>query len=143
MSLNGFSVGRDIALNIQTPTGGLSLNLITKFSAKPETTDKKVKGIDGRTRHLSFPDGWSGSFEVERQDSTIDDFFAAQEASYYNGKSVTASTITETITEASGAVSQYQFTGVIFTYDDAGDWSGDDSVKQKIKFYAETRIKVA
>jgi hypothetical protein len=143
MPLNGFSVGRDIATNIQTPTGSLNLSLITKFSAKPETTDKKIKGIDGRTRHLIFPDGWTGSFEVERQDSTVDDFFAAQEASYFAGQNLLPSTITETITEVSGATTQYQFTGVILKLDDAGDWAGDDSVKQKITFMAETRIKLA
>jgi hypothetical protein len=143
MPLNGFSVGRDIATNIQTPTGTLALSLITKFTSKPETTDKKVKGIDGRTRHLIFPDGWTGSFEVERQDSTIDDFFAAQEADYYAGLNLLSSTITETITESDGSTSQYMYVGVIFKLDDAGDWAGDETVKQKISFMAEQRIKVA
>jgi hypothetical protein len=143
MPLNGFSVGRDIATNIQTPSGALPLALITKFTSKPETTDKKVKGLDGRTRHLIFPDGWTGSFEVERMDSTVDDFFAAQEAGYYAGLDLLPSTITETITEASGATTQYQFNGVILKLDDAGDWEGDNTVKQKISFMAETRIKVA
>lgn len=143
MPLNGFSVGRDIATNIQTPTGSLVLSLITKFSAKPETTDKKVKGLDGVTRHLIFPDGWTGDFEVERQDSNVDDFFAAQEANYYAGQNLLPSTITETITEVSGATTQYQFSGVILKLVDAGDWEGDNTVKQKLTFFAETRIKVA
>jgi hypothetical protein len=142
MPLNGFTIGRDLSVNIQTPNGALPLSLITKFTAKPDITDVKVKGLDGRTRHLTFPDGWSGSFEVERQDSTLDDFFASQEANYYAGFDLTGSTITETITEASGVVSQYQFVGVIFKLDDAGDWEGDKTVKQKLSFVAEQRIKL-
>jgi len=143
MPLNGFTVGRDVSTSISTPTGTLALSLITKFTAKPDTTDKKIKGLDGRTRHLIFPDGWTGSFEVERQNSQIDDFFAAQESNYYAGLNLLPSTITETINEVDGSVSQYQFVGVIFKLDDAGDFAGDESVKQKVTFMAETRIKLA
>jgi hypothetical protein len=142
MPLNGFTVGRDLALNVQTPNGALSLTGLTKFTAKPDNKDQKLTLMSGRTVHLVFPDGWSGSFEVERIDSTFDDFFAAQEANYYAGLDLLPSTITETITEASGAVSQYQFVGVIFKLDDAGDWAGDATVKQKLSFVAEQRIKL-
>ncbi|WP_118181301.1 hypothetical protein [Paraburkholderia phosphatilytica] len=143
MPLNGFTVGRDLAVNIQTSTGPMSLSLITKFTARPETTDVKVKGLDGRTRHLIFPDGWAGSFEVERQDATIDTFIALQEANYYAGMNLEASTITETITEVDGSVSQFIYTGVIFKLDDAGDWAGDATVKQKLAFVAETRVQLS
>ncbi|WP_416052753.1 hypothetical protein [Cupriavidus basilensis] len=143
MPLNGFSVGRDISTNIQTPTGLLPLPGLTKFSAKPETTVKKVKLINGRTKTLIFPDGWAGSFEVERMNGDIDTFFAAQEANYYAGQNLLPSSITETITEADGSTSQYQYTGVILKLDDSGDWAGDETVKQKLSFTAETRIKVA
>jgi hypothetical protein len=142
MPLNGFTVGRDLSVNIQTPNGALPLTGLTKFTAKPDTTDVKVKLVNGRTQHLIFPDGWSGSFEVERVDSTLDDFFANQEANYYAGFDLNSSTITETITETSGVVSQYQFVGVIFKLDDAGDFAGDATVKQKLSFVAEQRIKL-
>jgi hypothetical protein len=142
MPLNGFTIGRDLSVNIQTPNGPLNLALVTKFTAKPDITDVKVKGLDGRTRHLRFPDGWSGSFEVERQDSTLDDYFASEEANFYAGLDLAPSTITETITEASGVVSQYQFVGVIFKLEDAGDFAGDATVKQKLSFVAEQRIKL-
>jgi hypothetical protein len=143
MPINGFSAGRDIAVNIQTPTGPLELSLVTKFTSKPENTDVKVKGMDGRTRNLRFPNGWSGSFEIERQDSTVDDYFALDEASYYAGVNIQSSTITETITDPDGSVSQYQFVGVMFKLDDAGSWEGDKTVKQKISFVAEQRIKLS
>lgn len=143
MPLNGFSVGRDISTSIQTPSGLLDLPGLTKFTSKPETTDKKVKLINGRTKHLIFPDGWVGSFEVERMNGDIDDYFAAQEANYFAGQNLLPSSITETITEPDGSTSQYQYTGVILRLDDAGDWAGDETIKQKISFMAETRIKVA
>jgi hypothetical protein len=143
MPLNSFSVGRDVALDIVTPTGPIRFNLITKFMSKQDITDKKIKGIDGITRHLRFPDGWSGSFDVERQDATADKYFAQVEANYYAGQNEVPCTITETITEPDGSVSQWRYVNVLLKYADAGEWKGDDSVKQKIDFVAARRLQVS
>lgn len=143
MPLNGFSVGKDVSTNINTPTGPLNLGLVTSFEAKPEYVKKKVKGLDGVTRHLNFPDGWVGNIEVERQDSTLDDYAAAYEAGYYNGQDAELSSLTQSITEEAGNVTQYQFIGVQLLLDDAGKWSGDETVKQKVSFTAQQRIKLA
>lgn len=143
MPVNGFSVGRDVTLTIISPSGPLNFSLITNFHSKPEQTEKKVKGIDGITRHVRFPDGWSGGFDIEREDSTVDDYFADLEANYYAGLNELPCSITETIAEASGAVSQYRYVNVLLKLDDAGAWSGDETVKQKISFVASQRQKVA
>ncbi|HCA26554.1 MAG TPA: hypothetical protein DEP05_02745 [Betaproteobacteria bacterium] len=143
MSVNGFSVGRDISLDIVGPDGPLRFGLITSFTTKPDMVDHKVKGLDGITQHVRFYDGWSGSFEIERQGSMVDDYFAQLEADYYAGKSESNCTLTETITETSGAVSQYRYLGVLLKLDDAGAWKGDSTVKQKIAFMASRREKVA
>ena len=143
MPLNGFSVGRDIALDIVTQNGPVTLSLITKFQSKPETSDVKIKGLDGVTRHLRFPNGWTGTFDVSRQDSTLDDLFAGIEAGYYAGLNELPGTITETISEASGAVTQYRYIGVLLTLEDAGEWEGDKAITQKLKFMAEQRVKVS
>jgi hypothetical protein len=143
MPLNGFSVGRDISLDIIGPSGPLRFNLITGFNSKPDITDQKIKGLDGITRHVRFPDGWSGSFDITRSDSTIDDYFAQLEANYYAGLNEQPITITETITEVSGAVTQYRYLQVLLKLDDAGQWQGDQAVKQKLSFVAARRVKVA
>lgn len=143
MPVNGFTVGRDVSLDIIGPSGPLRFSLITGFSAKPDITDQKIKGLDGITRHVRFPDGWSGSLEIERENSLVDDYFADLEANYYAGLNEKAATITETITEVSGAVSQYQYVGVLFKLDDAGDYKGDATVKQKLSFVASRRLKVS
>jgi hypothetical protein len=143
MPINGFSVGRDQSITINTPFGVLAPSLITKFDSKQEHTEKKVKGIDGRVRSVVFPDGWTGTLEVDRQNSGLDDFFAQLEAAYYAGQNITTSTITQSIVEVSGAVSQYQYIGVNFKFDDAGGWQQDDTVHQKLSFIAEQRVKLA
>jgi hypothetical protein len=143
MPVNSFSVGRDVSLDIIASTGPLRFSLITGFNSKPDITDSKIKGLDGITRHVRFPDGWSGGFSIERQDSTVDDYFAQLEANYYAGLNEQPVTITETITEVSGAVTQYRYMMVLLKLDDAGSWEGDKSVKQKISFMAARRLKVA
>jgi hypothetical protein len=136
-------VGRDVSLTIVTGSGPLNLNLITAFRSKPDMAEVKVKGLDGLTRHARFYDGWSGGFDVERQDSTVDDYFAQLEANYYQGISEQPATITETITEPNGAVTQYRYMQVLLKLDNAGEWKGDSTVKQQISFVAAQRRKIA
>lgn len=143
MPLNGYSVGRDVSLDIIGPQGPLRINQIVAFTRKPDITDQKIKGLDGITRHLRFPDGWSGSMDIERQDSTVDDYFSQLEANYYAGLNEAPITITETITEVNGSVTQYRYLQVLLALEDAGDWKGDASVKQKIRFMAARRVKVS
>jgi len=143
MPQNGFTVGRDVTVNINTPNGPLTIALVTDFDKKPNTNEKKIKGIDGIRRTVFIPDGWDGTFEVERKDSVVDDYFAKLEADYYSGIGTGPSTITETITEPSGQVSQYRYTGVMFRLDEAGSAKGDDTVQMKISWAAERRIKVS
>lgn len=119
MPINGFSVSRDLSVTISTSDGTLSPTLITNFQSKQDTTEKKVKGIDGRVRNVVFPDGWSGSFDFDRQDSSLDDFFAGLEANYFAGADIGTGTVTQTIANPDGSVSQYQYTGVSLKYDDS------------------------
>lgn len=143
MPQNNFSVGRDVTLNIIGQSGPLRFNLITGFSADQKTTDKSVKGLDGITRFMRFFDGWAGSFSIERQDSTADDYFTQLEANYYSGLAEQSISITETIQEVSGAISQYRYLGVLLSLASGGAWSGDDTVKQTINFVAARRVKVS
>lgn len=143
MPVNGFSVGRDLSVSIMTPAGALRPDLITAFSAKPDTVEIKTKGLDGVTRHLRFPDGWSGSMMVDRKNGVLDSYFADVEANYYAGLDEKASQITQTIAEADGSVSQYRFVGVLLTLTDGGEWAGAKQVSQSVSFVAERRVKVA
>lgn len=143
MPVNNFSVGRDVSLDIVGPSGPIRFSLITNFNSKQASKENTVKGIDGITRPVRFFDGWTGSFSVERQDSTVDDYFTQLENNYYAGINEGSVTITETITEPNGAITQYRYTGVLLKLDDAGSWAADNTVKQSISFMASRRLKVA
>jgi hypothetical protein len=142
MPINGFSVGRDIALDITGAEGPLRLGLITKFSSKPEMTEEKIKGLDGVVRHVRFPEGWSGTFEIERQNALLDQYFAQLEDDYYAGANESPCTITETIIEPTGELSQYRYEGVLLKLEEAGDWEGAKTVKQRLSFVASRRKRI-
>ena len=143
MPVNDYSVGRDVTVNINTPTGSLRLSTITGFQSMPNVEKGEVKGLDGKRRPLVFPNGWNGKFDVARQDDTLDAYWAQVEANYYAGQDIGKGTVTETITEANGAVSQYKYLGCIFILEQAGDWKGNSDVPQVLSFEAQQRVKVA
>jgi hypothetical protein len=143
MPLNNYSVGRDVTLTIVTGSGPLVLTGVTGFKSKQETVDVESRGIDGKTRHIIFPVGWTGGFMIDRRDSTIDDYFAQLEANYYLGLNTQPIGITESIVETAGNVTQYRYTRVLLKLVDAGEWGGDKLVKMSLDFVAEQRIKIA
>lgn len=144
MPINGFTVGRDVGLTIVAGNGqALTLNLITGFQSRQDTIDVKIKGLDGVTRFLRFFDAWSGSFTLERQDSTLDDYFCQLEANFYQGQNEQSASITETVQEVSGALTQYRYKNVLLKLDDAGEYRGDQSVKQTMSFVSHRRVKIA
>jgi hypothetical protein len=143
MPVNGFTVGRDVSIVINGPSGPITLNGITEFMAKGVYTTLKSKPLNGEPIHGYIPDGWEISFKLDRMDSGVDDLAAAFESGYYNGDNQPAGTINESIQESSGAISKYRFTGFVMKVDNPGDFSGDKKVEQSLSGLASRRKKVA
>lgn len=142
MPVNGFSIGRDCVLNVITPSGPLRFPLLNSFEANPDLSDEKRVALDGITRHAVFHEGWSGSLSFDRSDNNFEDYWAQVESDYYAGLNNASATIIETITEVNGAVSQYQFTGVVLK-PKFGEWAGNKVVTNGCAFMATRRIKLA
>lgn len=144
MPVNGYTVGRDIKVTLITSLGTVaSFAVRTGFSKKQETNDVKVKRADGIVDHVVIPDGWTGTLDYDRGDSTIDDYFANLETAYYAGTNIASGSIVETITENDGSVSQYTYTGVQMKLSDGGSQTGDNTLKMKIDWMASRRKKTA
>lgn len=143
MPINGYSVGRDVTLKVVL-SGGRTLSIpgLTNFKKKPDLSDQKVMRMDGRVDHLVFPGGWSGSFELDRTDDSVDTFMADYENAYYNNQNMQAATLTETIIETDGTASRFRYTGVMLKPTDMGDAAGDKTIKQTVEFLASRRLKV-
>lgn len=138
----GYTVGRDIAVDINTPAGKLRIPKIISFDSKPQVATQKITPLNGVTDEIQIPTGWHGTITAERMDATLDDFWAKWEDNYYNGIDQPRGTITETITEANGTVSVFRYEGVSFHLTDAGNKQGEKTVNQTLSWTANRRKKV-
>jgi hypothetical protein len=137
-----YNTGRDISVDVTGPNGIINLSIVTDFSRKQDVTKLKSAGLDGFTRHYNVPDGWSGSLTLDRANRSLDDLIAAYETAYYAGSSRVQGTITETIQEVDGSISQWRYTLVEFECPNAGDWKKDSKVEPKLDWVATRRIAV-
>lgn len=142
MASNTFSVGRDCQLVLMGPYGRIDLTHVTGFEARQLTAAVRVDRIDGTQLAAELPKGWEGHFEMERGGSAVDDFAARVEAAFHAGQPVAAGTLYQYVTEADGSVSTYQFDGAVFKLAHAGHWKGDQSVKQRLEFFAGSRRRI-
>lgn len=145
MPINSQSIGKDVSLDIYTSRGSLNIPAaaITNFTSQPQTTSTASKGLDGETRNAVFPDGWQGTFEIDRLSSVLDLFWADYEADYHAGVNLMPGTITETIREPDGSVSQFRYTKVVLNFTNAGSKQANQLVKQTMSFMASRRLKVS
>lgn len=140
---NGFNLGSDTNLDVIGPKGTIRLSILTSFDPKALYKDLDSVAIDGTNRFFPVPAGHEGAFELDRADNVIDDFLASNEADFYAGLAQSTMTITQTIRELSGAVSQYQYTGVTLKVTDRGAWKGVQKVNVKVSFKASFFKKLA
>ena len=142
MSFTSFSIGRDTQLVVMGPTGRVDLTHVTGFEARQITQSVRVDRLDGTTLGTELPKGWEGTFELERGSSAVDDFIAAMEQQYFNGGASTPGTMYQYINETDGSVSTYEYDIVTFKLISAGQWRGDNAVKQKLEFFAARRRRI-
>jgi hypothetical protein len=142
---NSFNTGRDgYQLTIISATlGKITFNGITSFETKPTVVKLKSVALDGRIRHRTIPDGHTGTIELDRQDASFDTYFAGVEANFFAGLPPDAIFITHTIQELDGSTSQWQYTDIALTPEDAGTWKGQDKVTEKMTFEAGRKIQLS
>jgi hypothetical protein len=142
MPSNTFSIGRDCQLVVMGPFGRVDLTHVTGFESHQMTVPIRIDRIDGTQLAAELPKGWEGLFEVERGSSAVDDFIARIEATYLANGAVPSGTLYQYVQEVDGSTSTYQYEGVVFKLSQAGAWRGDQSVKQRLDFFAAKRKRV-
>jgi len=142
MGANSFNVGRDGAqLTIRDSIQGtVNFNGMISFDTKPRTKKLESETIDGETRFRSLPNGHEGTFEFDREDSSVTDYFANKEANFFANLPPEDVFITHTINNMNGTVSQHQYIGVDLALDDDGTYKGLDKVVQKVSWRASHKI---
>jgi hypothetical protein len=144
MPLNSINVGRDTTIVISDPTSGgnPAIAYVLSFDTKQDHTRLKSKGLDGTVRNAVEPEGWSGKIMLDRANQNLDVLFTILENAYYSGTNILPQTITQTIQESDGTISQWQFVGCAISYDEAGDWQNGKFISQSIGWCAAKRIRL-
>ena len=136
----GFNTGRDLTLVLIAGDGSqVDLTNITQWDTRQKATDVAVKRLDGLRLHGMLPDGWEGTFTIERLNGTLDDLFAAQEVQWLDGGIIQNATMYQYVIELDSSTSTYEFTNVAMKLDNAGDYSADKTVAQKVSWAATRR----
>jgi hypothetical protein len=145
MGVNSFNVGRDGAqLTIfDSIQGQVDFNGQIGFDTKARTKELESETINGDTIFRNVPNGHEGTFEFDRQDASVSSYFANKEAAFFAQLPPSQAVITQTISELSGTVSQFQYIGVELKLDDDGSWKGLDKVVQRVSWKASKKIQVA
>lgn len=138
-----FNVGRDCSLVLMGPFGRVDLKQIVGFQARQEVKKPRINPLNAPPIERHLPGGWTGTFEIDRADSTGDDLAANIEAGFWNGQQIAISTMYQYIAELDGSTSTYQFNTVALNLSDAGHWQQETQVKQTVEFFASTRRRVS
>lgn len=144
MPAQEFNIGSDWTIDIFDPLqGGVqTFQLITGFSKRQTTNRITSRGLDGVRRDYDIPDGWEGTVTFDRGSSALDDYFARREQAHYDGTVIPPCSITETIREVGGGITQWRYTNVTLTMSQGGEARGDAKVEQTVDYVASRRIKV-
>lgn len=141
MPQKGITLGPDCTLTIQDANGAIiSMAVIQDFESMPEVENRKVPFLDGNVVPLSFQQGYKGSFHVVREDATLDRYFALKETAYYNKADIPSATITQSVTESDGSITQYQYIQCDLTLTDAGKYTNNAEIIQAVSFEAKRRL---
>ena len=143
MPTTTFNIGRDSSLVLIAPTGQrIDLSIVTGFESKQAVHQLRVRPLTGPPQGADIPDGWNGSFEVERGSSAADDLISTIESGFWAGGTIGTGQVFQYIQEVNGSQSTYQYDGVTLHLSEAGNYKADATVKQTISFFASTRKRV-
>jgi len=144
LPIQNFSLGHDVTVTIyDNNTNSLvSFPAQTGWQANPIYKNLKSSPLNSFPIYAEVPDGWRGSFDFDRTNNTIDVYFANFEAAYWAGGNPLDGSITETIQEDDGTVTQFVYVGVSMRLANSGQWRSGEKVSQRIDWSCSTRQRI-
>lgn len=140
---NTFNLGKNCQVVLIAPSGAqVNLGIVEGFEAKQTAHNLTVRPLNGPPQFMMLPDGWTGSFMIERANSAADDLLSSIEQGYWATGVIGYGQVFQYVLELDGSTSTYQFDGVALHLSEAGNWKADASVKQTVSFTASTRKRV-
>lgn len=145
MSVNLMNVGVDYSFSFYDSLSGTLIDLgdVQNVTVGAQKHDIKSMPYNNVPRYGYVPDGYRISFTITRVASTLEDFMVTYSANFNAGNVLPAGYLNETIKNADGTVSRYQYTNFVVFLTDHGDVSRDKVVTMKFEGMASDKISIA
>jgi hypothetical protein len=145
MPLNGMSVGSDFNFGFYDANSGSLINMgdVQNVVITKQKHDIATRPYNAVPRFSYVPDGYHITFTVTRSVSTLEDFQITIDQKFNNGDVVQPGYLNETIQNADGTISRYQYTNFCFVLTDHGDVSREKVVTIKGEGKASDKIPLA
>lgn len=139
---NPFNVGRDCKVTLLW--GGLRVDMptVTGFQAQQNTHQISSTPLNSVPKFVDIENGWRGSFNVDRNNSGLDDLVASKEAGFWDAGIINQGTIYQYIRETDGTTTTWEFSGASIRLPDAGNYRAEEKVSQRLEFSASMRRKI-
>lgn len=143
MANNPFNIGRNGRMVLIWNGSRVDLPTITQFQSQQVTTALKSTPLNDKPKTYEVPNGWSGSFQVQRDSAKLDNLIASSEAAFWSAATITSGTIYFYADETDGSTTTWEYTDVAITLNNAGSWQNDNIVTQGVNFTASQRVKIS
>lgn len=138
-----FNVGRDCRVVLVYNGSRIDLPTVTGFQSQQQTTQLTSKPLNDEPVFYDVPNGWRGTFTVQRDGSALDDLMIAVEAGFWSAGTMLLGTIYQYVTEVDGTQSTYEYVGASLRQPEAGNFQSENIVSQRLEFTARRRNKIS
>ncbi len=145
MPVNGMNIGADYSISYYEPVSGGLINLgdVQDIKISAMKHDIKSAPYNQYPRYGFIDDGFKIDFTITRNSSTLEDLAVLNSANLNAGVVQGAGYLNETIINADGSTSRYQYTGFVAFLTDHGDISREKVVTLKYEGMASAKVKIA
>lgn len=145
MPVNGMNVGVDYSITYYDSASGALINLgdVQNVRITGQKHDISSKPYNQVPRFGYVPDGFKVDFTITRNGSVLEDLMVTFSSNFNAGNVMGAGYLNETINNADGSVSRYQYTNFVVFLTDHGDISREKTVTIKLEGMASDKVKIA
>jgi hypothetical protein len=143
--VNGMNVGVDYNITYYDSTSGALINLgdVQDVKIVALKHDISSKPFNQLPRYGYVPDGYKVDFTITRSSSILEDLMVRFSQSFNAGNVQGAGYLNETIVNADGSVSRYQYTNFVVFLTSHGDISRDKVVTLTLEGMASDKVTIA
>jgi len=145
MPVNGMTVGMDYTLSYYDANTNSIINLGDVQHVDIKAMKHLIKSMpyNAPPRYGYIPDGYHITFTITRATSTLEDLMATLEANFNADKIYKPGYLNETIQNADGTISRFQYTNCVIYLDDHGNITRERTVSLRVEAYASEKIAIA